>query len=78
MSGNQGQSAAQWFEHAARCYIDKHQACPWCGGVHCVFRSRRPDRLEFWCSACDFFVCYSHLADRYFTAPGQTTSVAAG
>ena len=73
----EGRNAAQWFEHAARCYVERHQGCPWCGASHSVFRSVRPDRLEFACFVCDFFACYNHLTDRYFSAPGQVPTPAA-
>ncbi len=73
----EGRSAAQWFEQATRCYVEGHQRCAWCGASHSVFRSARPDRLEFACSACDFFVCYNHVSDRYFSSPGQAPASAA-
>ena len=44
----------KWFEEAARCYVEGHQACPWCGERHCVFRSEWGGRVEYHCSACDF------------------------
>ena len=77
MSGEQGRSAAQWFELAARCYVEAHQGCAWCGASHCVFRAARPERLEFACFLCDFFVCHNHHTDRYFSAPGQAPAAAA-
>lgn len=69
-------AAATWFELAAQFYVDKHQGCPWCGGSHCVFRSPRPDRIEYACSACDFFVCHHHKSGRYFSSAGATATAA--
>jgi len=76
MSGNEEGSATRWYERAARAYVEKHQGCAWCGRSHCVFRSRRLDRVEFSCFACDFFACHNHHTDRYYYSPGQTPPAA--
>ena len=64
-------SAALWFERAARCHVERHQGCPWCGASHCVFRSPRQDRVEYACYCCDFFACHNHLTGRYYATPGR-------
>ena len=66
------QIAAAWFEKAVHSYVQRHQGCPWCGGAHCVFRTRRPDREQYSCSECDFFTCHTHEDDAYFVTPGQS------
>jgi hypothetical protein len=76
MSGNEEGSAARWYEHAARCYVEKHQGCTWCGHSYCVFRSRRLDRVEFSCFVCDFFACHNHQTGRYYSSPGQAPAAA--
>ena len=63
--------ASIWFERASRWFIERHQGCPWCRGSHCLFRSRRPDRVHYSCSECDFFVCHTPHDNGYFVAPGQ-------
>src|SRR5262245_54420705 len=68
-------SAATWFQKASRCYVEQHQGCPWCGGSHCVFRSRRPEREQFCCSECDLFACRVHDNDSYLFTPGHTSSL---
>jgi len=73
MRSNEDRSAAQWFDRAAHCYIEKHQGCAWCGCSHCVFRSPRPDRIEFSCIVCEFFACYNHETDRFYISPGQAS-----
>ena len=66
------QCAASWFTKAVRSYVERHQGCPWCGAAHCVFRNRRPEREQYTCSHCDFFVCHALLSDVYLVAPGRT------
>lgn len=61
-----------WFQEAARWYVEKHQACPWCRGRHQVYKSQRGSRLEYYCSACDFCASHDQESGDYFAAPGQT------
>ena len=72
MAGNEDWNAALSFERATRCYVEKHQGCAWCGCSHCVFRSRRLNRVEFSCFVCDFFACHNYQTDCYYSCPGQT------
>lgn len=62
---------AQWFEEAARCYLEGHQACPWCGGSHRVFRSERGGLLDYYCNCCDFYVCHEPRTHQYHAVLGQ-------
>jgi hypothetical protein len=71
MKPQQTWTPAQWFEQAARCYVEGHQACPWCGGSHRVFRAERADRVHYHCNCCDFYVCYEPRTGRYHLVPGQ-------
>ena len=68
------QTPGEWFQEAARCYAEKHQGCPWCGGAYRVYRSKRTQVLEYHCGGCDFFACHEHDSGRYFMGPGQRTS----
>ena len=65
------QTPKQWFQEAARYYVEGHQGCVWCGGANCVYRSQRGGRLEYYCSECDFFACFDAQADRYFVTTGH-------
>jgi hypothetical protein len=60
----------EWFAEAALWYREQHQGCPHCRGQHCVFRSERFNRVEYYCSACDFSVCHDRNTGHYFAAPG--------
>jgi hypothetical protein len=73
MQDNADEIASAWFEKAMTCYIERHQGCPWCGGAHCVFRTRRSDREQYACSACDFFTCHTFQDNNYFVTLGETT-----
>jgi formamidopyrimidine-DNA glycosylase len=62
----------EWFQEAARVYIEGHQACIWCGGCHRVFRSERGSRVDYYCYACDFYVSHDRSADDYVATPGRS------
>ena len=62
---------AQWFSEAARCYVEGHQACPWCCGSHRVFRSERIDRTDYYCNCCDFYASHERRTDRYHAVAGR-------
>jgi hypothetical protein len=68
-------SASEWFRAAADCYLERHQGCPDCGRLHCVFRSFWGKRIEFFCSVCEFSVCFDAQTGNFQVTPGQTTSV---
>jgi hypothetical protein len=65
-------SADEWFAEAARCYVEGHQACPCRGVKHCVFRTERNQRVEFYCSTCEFSACHEPTTRRYYAATGTT------
>jgi hypothetical protein len=64
-------TAQEWFHEAARCYIEGHQACAWCGGAHCVFRRKEDSQLTFSCHDCDFRVGYDEARGRHAIIPGE-------
>ena len=64
-------SAAEWFHEAARCYIEQHQGCAWCGSAHEVYRRREGDRLTYSCHRCDFRAGHDETTGRYFVIPGE-------
>jgi hypothetical protein len=39
-----------------------------------VFRSERGSRLEYYCSACDFYVSHDRAAGKYYAAPGEAVA----
>ena len=57
----------EWYDEAERCHLEEHQGCPCCRGRHCVFRSEWGDRIEFYCTACDFSASHDSRTGRYFT-----------
>jgi hypothetical protein len=64
-------TAAQWFQEAARCYIEEHQACAWCGGPYRVFRRTEGDHLTYSCHRCDFRAGFEEQHGKYFFIPGE-------
>jgi hypothetical protein len=54
---NTVRTAAEWFRAAMETYVSEHQGCPCCSDQHCVFRSFWSNRIEYYCSACEFSVC---------------------
>jgi hypothetical protein len=70
-------SARDWFEEAARYYIEAHQGCAWCQATNQVYRSERDDLMEFRCGACEFYVSYHRRLDRHYMAPGDRRRVEA-
>jgi hypothetical protein len=73
-----GRTAVEWFEEAARCFVDDHQGCPSCAGQHCVFRSDWGERVEFYCSLCDFSVCQDRRNGSYVAIAGNETGDGSG
>jgi hypothetical protein len=67
-------TACEWFTEAARCYLEHHQGCAWCGGSHLVFHNQCDHKCEYHCSGCDFRAGYNADTDRYFTFPGDRKS----
>ena len=61
----------EWFAEAARCYVERHQGCCWCGGANRVYRSERGGRLEYECGDCEFYVCREQETGQFFMAPGS-------
>jgi hypothetical protein len=69
-------SPGEWFHEAVRYYSEEHQGCAHCGNRHCVFRSRWGERVEYYCSACDFSACHDARTGRYFAATGDGRQLA--
>jgi hypothetical protein len=61
----------EWFEEAARAYVEGHQACAWCGSSHQAYKTQRNGRQEYYCPACDFYTFYNPGTGQYFAAPGH-------
>ncbi len=69
-------SSSEWFQEAARCYIEHHQGCPWCGGSHRVYYIRRERQTIYYCQGCDFRVEHNESAGTYLTIPGENKAPA--
>ena len=61
---------SDWYQEAARCYLEGHQACAWCGGVHQVFKVQTGLAVEYYCNRCDFHAGHDPQAGRYGFVPG--------
>jgi hypothetical protein len=68
-------SAEEWFLAARACYVAQHQGCPYCQEQHCVFRSLWVQRIEYYCSHCDFSACLEVLKGTYLATPGSEHTV---
>jgi hypothetical protein len=71
-------TAQEWFEEAAQCYVEGHQACAWCGGCHRVFKTTRRSRLEYHCTDCDFYVSQDEQTGEYAVEPGEEQAAGTG
>ncbi len=77
MSRHPERSPREWFEEAARAFVEGHQACAWCGGRYQVYRRQRGGRLEFYCPGCDFYSFHDRKSNQYFAALGRDSVAAA-
>lgn len=68
---NAERTAVEWFEEAERWYVEGHQGCACCGRQHCVFRSEWNQRVEYYCSVCDFSACHDAATGRCFAVVGE-------
>ncbi len=64
-------TASEWFAEAARCYLEQHQGCAWCGGSYRVFHLRRGSRIEYYCNGCDFQAGHDEDKGEHFSVPGD-------
>jgi hypothetical protein len=64
-------SAQEWFQEAARCYIEHHQGCAWCGGAHQVYQKQEGGRVSYSCHHCDFRAGHDEASGRYVVIPGE-------
>ncbi len=60
-----------WYQRAATWYVEGHQGCVSCGGQHCVFRSEWLQRIEYYCSVCDFSTCLDLRTGHYYATAGD-------
>ena len=67
-------TAEEWFAEAARCYIECHQGCAWCGGQHRVFRREEGRQLTYYCHGCDFRTSHDEETGWYHFIPGEKPS----
>lgn len=64
-------TAEDWFQEAARCYLEQHQGCAWCGGSYRVFRRTEGKHLTYSCHRCDCRVGFEEQNGRFFFIPGE-------
>jgi len=69
-------TSAEWFAEAARCYIENHQGCAWCGGSYRVFHTSRDSQNEYYCHGCDFRAAHDAADDDYLCYPGENCTAA--
>jgi len=60
-----------WFQEAARCYVEKHQGCAWCGDSYQVFQFFHDHQVIYYCNACDFRTSYDPKTNAYASIPGE-------
>jgi hypothetical protein len=70
-------TAGDWFRAAKEAYVAQHQGCPWCRSQHCVFRSFEGNRVEYFCSICEFSICLETQSRTYHLTLGDAQAVAA-
>ena len=75
MTNGAGRTAAEWFTAAARWHLEGHQGCVFCGGRHCVFRSEKHGRVEYYCSTCDCSASFDPRTGQYVFLPGEHNEV---
>jgi hypothetical protein len=63
-------TSSEWFEEAARQYLEGHQACAWCGGAHRVFKVHNGRRTEYYCNGCEFLAGHDAESESYVVVPG--------
>jgi hypothetical protein len=61
----------EWFAQAAQMYVERHQACAWCGGSHRVSHTKKEGRSEYLCTGCDFRAGYEAAVNRFYSYPGE-------
>lgn len=76
MGSHATRTPAEWFHAAAHSYVAHHQGCASCGSQHCVFQSRWGQRIEYYCSACDFSACHDKESGQYFASEGDGRQLA--
>jgi hypothetical protein len=64
-------ASREWYEEAARCYMENHQGCAWCGGAHRVFKRQQDSGVEYFCNGCDFRAGFNPDTQSYFTVAGE-------
>lgn len=63
-------TSSEWFQEAARQYVEGHQACAWCGGAHRVFKLHNGQRTEYYCNGCEFLAAYDAESESFVVVPG--------
>ncbi len=66
-----GRTSSEWFREAARCYVERHQGCAWCGGSYRVYQRRRGAVVEYCCNGCDFRATHDETTGQYVLVPGE-------
>ena len=61
----------QWFDQAARCYVEDHQGCAWCGESYCVSHSLHGERQTYYCQSCDFQASFDNGTGEYAHIVGE-------
>ena len=68
---NTQRSPRDWFQEAARCYLEEHQGCAFCGGPHRVYQLVEDQQVIYYCYCCDFRAGYDKKVEKFFSFPGE-------
>ncbi len=71
-------TAQDWYQEAARCYLENHQGCAWCGGAHRVYLLVQDQQVVYYCYGCDFRTGFDKKVGNYFSFPGEAIDTRAG
>ena len=68
-----GRTSRDWFDEAAKCYVEGHQGCAWCGGSYRVYQIQKPGLTTYYCHCCDFRAEHDKGKGDYSHVPGERT-----
>jgi hypothetical protein len=70
-------TSREWFQEAARFYVEGHQGCAWCAGPYRVFKLQDGSKIEYYCHGCEFHTGHDPENQSYFSVPGLRVTGAA-
>jgi hypothetical protein len=67
-----------WFQEAARCYVEHHQGCAFCRGVHRVYQLVEDQQVVYYCYDCDFRTGFDRKTGQFFSYAGDPDATKGG